>query len=143
MAHPLMCVGAAIIEVIGLSPTETADKGEGRWVGLNVFGGEPFFQPTGLNEATLTLSLATRMHVVGGAEAIALLKRHRDRQDAVPVLRLSAGAVGFAAGADYLGMFGVRKVEDTESVIAPTGRGHRSAVEVELVALGDAEGAWT
>jgi len=140
MAHPLMCVGAAIIEVIGLSPTEVADKGEGRWTAMSVFGGEPFYQPTGLNERTLTLTLATRLHVLGGGEAIALLKAHRDRQDAVPVLRLAAGAYGVAPGAEFLGMFGVRKVEDTESVIAPTGRGHRSAVEVELVAIGAAEG---
>lgn len=142
MGHPLMCIGMAMIEVIGLSPTEVGDKGDGRWVGLNVFGDAPFFQPTGINERTLSLSLATRLHVLGGGEAIAALKAHRDAQDAVPVIRLSAGAFGIALGGDFLGMFGVRKVEDVESVIAPTGRGHRSAVEVELVEIGDAEGAW-
>ena len=142
MSHPLMAIGAAIVEVIGLSPTEVGRKGEGRWIGLDTFGGSPFFQPTGLGEQTLTLSLAARPHVTGGLDTVATLEMHRDNQDAVPVIRLTAGAFGIAPGGEFLGMYGVRRVEPTESVIAPSGRGHRLAVEVELVALGQAEGGF-
>lgn len=143
MAHPLMAIGSAILEAVGLSPSDVGDKGDGRWVALDVFGDAPFVQPTGLGEKTMALTLAARPHVTGGFDAVEALKAHRDNQDAVPVIRLGAGLFGIAVGGEMLGMFGVRKVEPKETKIAPSGRGHRLEVEVELVHLGDAEGGWS
>lgn len=137
----VMMIGAAVFRVIGAGPTKITDKRSANWPEQEVFGGEPFIQPTGLGARTLSLSIATRPHELGGLDAFALLKAYRDALEPQPVLRLTLGA-GLAPGGDYLGLWAVTSFEHEESKIAPSGIGWRHEGTLELKALGELATGW-
>lgn len=128
---PLCAIGDAQLEVIGLNPQSIDDKSKARWPVQEIFDSEPFIQPSGLGERTITLRLAARPHIMGGLDQYAILRQHFEAQDAVLYIRLGAGLVG-----DVLGEVGIASLSHAESKIAPGGLGRRHEFDVELIVLG-------
>ncbi len=131
MSHPLASVGTALFEIIGLQ-TEHADyQSEASWPDGELFGRGPFYQPTGLGEAVLSLRAACRPHVMDGLTAYAAIKRHHERQDVVSYIRLGRGLVGEVQGSVF-----VRRLGHAEERFAPDGLGRHHTFDFELVFVG-------
>ena len=139
MSLPNAMIGPAVIEVFGLSPEGYDWSSSGRIAKRAVFDSEPFYQPTGMDETTETVRLATRPHTHGGLATIAILKMLVTSQQAVPFLRLVNGIVG-----QNMGTVIVQKLSREEKVIAWNGIGYRYTVTAELLYVGRlAAGGWS
>ena len=135
MSAPLCAIGGALLEVIGLNPQSFGYRSEASWARHPVFGGSPFYQPTGMGERVHALRLAARPHVMGGLTAYAVLKAQHEAGVAVPYIRLSGGLVG-EVGEDVA----ITRIGTQEERIAPDGTGRRWEFDVELTVVGTAFG---
>ena len=133
MGHPLVAVGDAVFEAIGLSPRGFDRRSEANWPGEEVFDDGPFYQPTGMGERVIMLLAEARPHAMGGLDVIEVLRGHLERQEVVPFLRLGPDLVA-SVGEDVF----VRSLGHVEERIAPDGVGYWHGVEVELVIVGPA-----
>ena len=131
MSVPLVAIGGAVLEVIGLSPTSIGYRSEARWPGQDVFDDDPFYQATGMGERCFRLKLAARPHTMGGLGQYQVLKAHHERQDVVPFIRLAAGQVG-----EVYEDVAVTEIGHEEEKIAPDGVGRRHAFDVKLLVVG-------
>lgn len=137
MSAPLLAIGNAIVEAIGLSPTSIGYRSEAHWPHHDVFGDGPFYQPTAMGERVHNLRLAARPHVMGGLGNYAVLKAHHEALEAVPFIRLTAGLIG-DVGEDVA----ITRLGHTEERIAPDGTGRRWEFDVELKIVGRQAGGF-
>ncbi|WP_296579590.1 phage tail protein [Xanthobacter sp.] len=131
MSHPLYAVGAAMFEIVGMVPSANDYQSEAQWPDAQVFGTEPFYQPTGMGQRVLALRAGCRPHVMDGLTAYTALKRHHERQDVVPYIRMGVNLVGEVTGSVF-----VRRVGHLEEHFAWDGRGYRHGFDFELVLVG-------
>jgi len=136
---PLCAIGAAVCEIIGLTPLSFEGASEAIWASQPVFDSDPFFQPTAMGEETITLSLATRPHTHGGLDQWAILKQQQRARKPVLFIRLVGSIEAFAAG-EVMGMVAIRNLSKREEKLAPDGIGWRHEFEVELVKVGENAG---
>lgn len=138
MSAPLCAIGGAILEAVGLAPVSFGYRSESRWAAQPVFGGDVYYQPTGLGERIMPLRLAARPHVMGGLLQYRILKAHHEAQDVVPYIRLTAALVG-----DVGPNVAIRRLSHNEEKIAPDGTGRRWEFDVELLLVGDQAGGFS
>lgn len=130
MSRPLVAIGGAVLEVIGLNPQGLSFRSEASWPSQEVFDAPPFYQATGLGERSIKLKLAARPHVMGGLGALATLRMHHEAQDVVPFIRMGGGNVG-----DVGGDVAIKEIGQEETKIAPDGLGRRHEVDVTLIVV--------
>ena len=140
MSHPLCAIGGAVLEVIGLNPRAFEGSQEANWPAHEVFGEEPYYQPTGLGERTMKVRLAARPHMMGGLGAFAALERHLQTQDVVPFIRLTG--IGPRPAGRFMGDVTVRRLSSKEEKLAPNGVGWRWEFDAELLFVGAREGGF-
>ena len=131
MSQALILLGSAVLEVIGLNPREISWEITANWPGIPIFGSSPVYQATGLGDEKITLTLATRPHVLGGLDQWGTLQGHARNQDIIPYIRLNADFSG-----SFLGNVGITRLSSRESKLAPDGVGYRWEFTVELLNLG-------
>lgn len=141
MSGPLCAIGAAVLEVIGLNPQSYGYRSEAHWPHRDVFDGSPFYQPTGMGERIHQLRLAARPHVMGGLDALAILRRQHEALVAVPYIRLSGGLSGGLVG-EVGEDVAITRLGIQEERIAPDGIGRRWEVDVELTVVGRQAGGF-
>ena len=130
---PLVSIGSAVMNVVGLNPQRIGTMSESRIPGIPTWTGMDY-QPTGLGEAHTRFEALTFPHVVGGLDAVALLQKHHEAQDVVNYLRLRGGP-GFLGR--MLGRVVIRNLFIDETHLHPfDGVGRKVAVEIDLLAVG-------
>ena len=93
----LISIGGAILHTVGLSPQRLSYSSEARVPGHPVQAGMDY-QLTGLGERLTMIDAQTWPHVVGGLDALAILKMHHEMQAQVPLIRLRGNYLGLNGG---------------------------------------------
>lgn len=126
-----IAIGSAIVRTIGLAPDTISNQAAARFPGRATFAGM-HYQRTGMDEEITNISAITHPHVVGGMDAVALLKQIQRRQSIVPLIRLGAGLLGSNAG--RVGILDL--IVDEDRPHPKTAIGRKVSVDITLVHLG-------
>ena len=143
MSGPLCVIGNCVAERIGLNPREYNYDGQATIARHAVFDDEPFYQPTAPGEETVTITLATRPHIMGGLQNWEALRAHMKGLDVVPFFRmfgLETGG-GFPMGS-FVSDVVVRHVTGAEKKSAPDGLGYQHEFTAELLFIGSRAGGF-
>ncbi|MCY1705469.1 phage tail protein [Pannonibacter sp. SL95] len=96
-AGALFSIGSAILYTVGLNPQRLSYASDARFPAHPVQGGIAY-QITGAGQERLTIEAVTFPHVVGGLDALALLKGYHRAQSIVPYVRLRGNYLGESGG---------------------------------------------
>lgn len=143
MSDPLCMIGAAVFERIGLNPTGFKRVQQATLAEHQVFDDVPFYQPTAMGSRKITVELATRPHIFGGLQNIAILRAQQKALAIVPFMRLYGVQTGlvFPVG-QFDGDVFIDEISETESKLAPDGIGYRHEFTVELTLVGARAGGF-
>lgn len=96
---PLISLGGAILYTVGgLNPQRVTNTSEARVAGHAVPAGMDY-QLTGMGERLTTIEARTLPHVMGGLDALAILRAHQEQQSVISLIRLHGNYVGQVGGA--------------------------------------------
>lgn len=124
----LMSIGAAVLKVVGLNPQRIGSSSESRVPAKPTFTGMDY-QLTGLGEQRSRIEFATWPMVLGGLDALEILRQIHRSQAVVPFLRLQRNYA-----ADLEGLVVVQHLDVDEERLSPfTGIGRVVHGEADLV----------
>lgn len=93
----LISIGGAVLYTVGLNPQRLSYSSEARFPAHAVQGGMRY-QVTGAGDQRMTIEAVTYPHVVGGLDAVAILKGLHRAQLMAPMTRLRGNYLGLADG---------------------------------------------
>lgn len=127
----LFSIGGAVLYTIGgLNPQRIRSTSESRIPGHPVQGGMEY-QKTGMGERAVTIEARTVPQVMGGLDALAVLKAHHEMQAEVPFIRLHGNYLGISGG-----LVVIRALDVDEERLHPfDGVGRVVDVSMELVQM--------
>lgn len=96
-AGALLSIGGAILYTVGLNPQRLSYSSEARFPAHATQGGMRY-QKTGAGDERMTIEAVTFPHVVGGLDALAILKGLHRSQMIAPMIRLRGNYLGLPAG---------------------------------------------
>lgn len=128
----LISIGGAILYTIGgLNPQRITTESESRVPGHPVPSGMDY-QLTGMGEKVTTLEARTWPHVMGGLDALQILRAHHEAQNEVNFIRLHGNYIGQLANGPVV----IQTLEADEEKLHPhDGVGRIVDVSLTLIHL--------